>query len=279
MFVGHQHLVKNFKALMTKDRLSHGYIFFGEPAVGKAFFARHLANTLETGEFEIGKRLLQDTLFIDAGRLSGRASPSAGAETNEGGIETMRSLKSFVWKKPAISSRRLAIVDSADSLTTPAQNAILKVAEEPPPHATIILIAHHLENLLPPLVSRMHTIYFGKVTDSEMKKLCPDAALIASAQGRPGRMVRARDNPLVRLAGKYGDQFLKASERMRADIVKNMVEDDKENPLLVDYFFEHILSVLRTDVVRNHADIHSILLRLTAIKQYNTNKRLQLMAI
>ena len=51
MFAGHQDLVKNFKELVRAGKLAHGYIFFGEPEVGKFYFAKHLANFLENGGF------------------------------------------------------------------------------------------------------------------------------------------------------------------------------------------------------------------------------------
>ena len=52
MIIGHQHLVKDFKQLAKAGKLAHGYIFFGEPEVGKFYFAKHLANFLENATFK-----------------------------------------------------------------------------------------------------------------------------------------------------------------------------------------------------------------------------------
>ena len=57
---------KDFKELARRGKLAHGYIFFGEPEVGKFYFAKHLANFLETGEFSISSRPLQDLMVIDS---------------------------------------------------------------------------------------------------------------------------------------------------------------------------------------------------------------------
>src|SRR3989338_2928228 len=110
MFIGHQHLVKDFKSLVKAGRLAQGYIFFGEPEVGKFYFAKHLANFLETEEFQIAQRPLGDALILE----------------NPSGIDEVRQIKNFLWQKPVASSRRLAIINNAENLTSQAQNAILK---------------------------------------------------------------------------------------------------------------------------------------------------------
>ncbi len=142
MLAGHQHLVEDFKSLMTARRLFPSYIFFGEPSLGKFHFARHVAAYAETGTFDIGVRALQDTLIVDG----------------DNGIDAMRHLKAFLWQKPAVSGYRTAIVNNADDLTIEAQNAILKVAEEPPAHALLILIVRQPDNLIVPIASRFQHV-------------------------------------------------------------------------------------------------------------------------
>ena|SRR3989344_2536127 len=242
MFLGHQHLIKDFKNLVKNGRLAHGYIFFGEPQIGKFYFAKHLANLLENGEFEISKQLLQDVLIL-------------GDFT---GIEAMRELKNFLWQKPAISPKRTVIVNNAEQLTTEAQNAILKIAEEPPASALIILIVNQLDNLLPTILSRFQKIYFGRLPEKE------------APLGRPGWVKN-------KMAEQLAKDFLKGSQRTA--LIKDLVEEQKENPELLDRFFEELVLQLRKDPVKNYQQLKSALHRLLLIKQYNTNKRLQLEAI
>jgi hypothetical protein len=249
MLLGHQHLIKDFKNLVKNDRLAQGYIFFGEPQVGKFYFAKHLANFLENGEFGISERPLQDVLILDSSAGSGQA-----------GIEAMRNIKQFLWQKPAISSKRTVIINNAGQLTPEAQNAILKIAEEPPASALIILIVNQLDNLLPTILSRFQKIYFGRLPEKE------------APLGRPGWV----KNPE---AEKYARAFLKAGSDQRTAVIKDLVEEQKENPELLDKFFEELILQLRKDPVKNYQQLKSALHRLLLIKQYNTNKRLQLEAI
>src|SRR3989344_1060913 len=120
MLIGHEKLTETFKRLIREDKLSHGYIFFGESGVGKFSFALGFATYLETGEFQKQSRLLEETLII---------RPS---EEGTISINNIRESRYFLLQKPAYSPRRTVIIDEAECLTGEAQHAILKIAEEPP---------------------------------------------------------------------------------------------------------------------------------------------------
>lgn len=275
MLVGHQHLKKDFKTLVARGRLAHSYIFFGEPEVGKFYFAKHLANFLENGEFGLSKRPLQDAFILDG----------------ENGIGAMRKLKKFLWSKPIISSKRLVVINNAENLTSQAQNAILKIVEEPPVSAALILIASRLENIVPPLLSRMQKIYFGCLSDSEMQEMLKakspacagrlklKAEIIAPSFGRPGRAMRLLSDSATKEAKKYAQSFLKLRGFQKTQLIKELVETQKEKPHFLDYFFEELILELRRGIPRDITVLKSALNRLFLIKSYNVNKRLQLEAI
>ena len=264
MFVGHQDLVKDFKQLAGAGRLAHAYLFFGESEVGKFYFAKHLANFLENGEWEIAQRPLQDALLLNS----------------VSGIEEMRSLQSFLWRKPIFSKRRLAVLNDADNLTLEAQNAILKIVEEPPEHSLIILVVRNAENLLPALQSRLQKIYFGRLSGDEMQAVTSDPEILAQALGRPGKAVKILNRNSIledgRLAAK---QFLDFAGSRRSAFIKELVEEQKENPALLDAFFEALILELYKNKLQNWELLKEALHRLFLIKSYNTNKRLQLEAI
>ena len=56
---------------------------------------------------------------------------------------------------------RVVVVDDADAMNRNAQNAILKILEEPPKRALLILIAHRAGALIPTIRSRCRTVTFG----------------------------------------------------------------------------------------------------------------------
>lgn len=271
MFTGNQHLIKNFQGLVKNGQLAHGYIFFGEPQVGKFSFALSLANFLETKEFDIPKKILSETLIV-----------------KQTGIDSVREIKNFLWQKPQSSQKRVVIIDNADSLTAEAQNAILKITEEPPEHALIILIANNTDNLLPPILSRLHRVYFSRLTEGEITEFLiqnteistPEALKTAkNAHGRPGMALDMITNKELTKIAAEAEKFLKSSGYAKSQIIKNLVDEQREKPEILDKFFDFLLIQLRKDPVKNHQQIKSLLGRFFLIKSYNVNKRLQIEAI
>ncbi len=270
MFLGNSHLLKDFKKLAEAGKLSHGYIFFGENQVGKFTFSMSLANFLENKVFEIPKTAVSECLVI-----------------KDNGIDTVKEIKNFLWQKPVNSVKRMVIIDRAEMLTTEAQNAILKITEEPPENSLIVLIVNNLDNILPPILSRLQKVYFSAISKNELteflikeKGLKKDRAeeIVAMASGRPGRAIdlTEKDYSEIELLVK---NYLQLSGYAKSQFIKNFIEDQKEKPEILDQFFELLIYKLRKDPVKNNRLIKSILSRLFLIKSYNVNKRLQLEAI
>jgi hypothetical protein len=70
-------------------------------------------------------------------------------------IEEIRNLKKHVFQKPVHLPSKIIIFKEAHKLTPEAQNALLKILEEPPANVIIILEAQNKENLLPTVRSRL----------------------------------------------------------------------------------------------------------------------------
>ena len=142
-------LKTGFERLVKADSLAHSYLFFGESAEACRRFAASLAYYLERGAWEGG-----GTTLLDADIRDGRIAS---------GIDDVRTISHFLSQFPVISSHRTFVLYEASYLTIPAQQAILKIAEEPPAHALILITARHPDDLIPPLASRFQKLY---VSDS-----------------------------------------------------------------------------------------------------------------
>ena len=69
-------------------------------------------------------------------------------------IEQIRELKRHIYQKPIRAKVKFVAVKDADLLTMEAQNALLKLLEEPPSHAVIVLATERKQKLLPTVRSR-----------------------------------------------------------------------------------------------------------------------------
>ena len=91
------------------------------------------------------------------------------------GIEDIKRIQKTLFLKPMKSETKAVIIEDADLLTPEAQNALLKVLEEPPAHTIIMLNADSKESFLPTILSRCQIIPLEeeapKVTDKQREEL------------------------------------------------------------------------------------------------------------
>ncbi len=112
-------------------------------------------------------------------------------------VDTVRKIAPFLRQTSAEGGWRIVIVDEADTMNRNAQNAILKILEEPPPRALLILICNRLGAMLPTIRSRCRTFHFSPLDNDTLtallKRAAPDATgseiklLSALSDGSIGR--------------------------------------------------------------------------------------------
>ncbi|MBQ8469834.1 MAG: hypothetical protein IJ547_04480 [Clostridia bacterium] len=69
-------------------------------------------------------------------------------------VETVRTMRDSAYVLPNESDRKVYIIDPADTMQDYAQNALLKILEEPPSYANFLLLCTSKASLLPTVLSR-----------------------------------------------------------------------------------------------------------------------------
>lgn len=207
--------------MATSVNLPGSWLFWGEEGIGKRSFAEAWLGRVENGEWG-------DLAKVDILRLA--PDPEDGY-----GIEVARTLQKFLWQTPLKSPRRLAILDQADELTDQAQNAMLKILEEPPKHSLIVLIATEPELLLPTLRSRMISIHFSRLSNLEMEKFLKEQKvaaakiknLVESSFGRPAYALRLLNGGVeTLLANRTADLALEARNKGKLKLAKALLNKE-----------------------------------------------------
>jgi len=67
---------------------------------------------------------------------------------------------------------RVILIDAVDELTVAAENAVLKLLEEPPQQTLFLLVTHQLSNVLPTVRSRARVEKMHPLTMSQLRELC-----------------------------------------------------------------------------------------------------------
>ncbi|MFA6492949.1 MAG: hypothetical protein WCV58_02340 [Patescibacteria group bacterium] len=83
-------------------------------------------------------------------------------------ISHIRELIHWLQLKPHSSSKKLVILPQIESMTLEAANSLLKVLEEPPSYAILVLQAFKKEKILPTILSRCQVIREGEKLNSNI---------------------------------------------------------------------------------------------------------------
>lgn len=167
--LGHERAIDLLERTVSSGRVAHSYIFAGPEGVGKRLAAAAFASALncaEPGADACGKCASCEAIdsgahinFLTVEPLEDEKKPDKG-KARVIKIEQIRELQK-VLRYTVDSGRRVAMVDRADSMLVPAQNAFLKTLEEPPGGCVIILVTSQPSALLPTIQSRCHRVNFA----------------------------------------------------------------------------------------------------------------------
>jgi DNA polymerase III delta prime subunit len=284
--IGHKIIIADLKDLNERDLLGHGYVFFGPSMVGKRTVAAALGHYLEKGIFEPAhdNAVVQDLKIIDLAFIK---SLDADASGDSIGIDAIREVKNFLWQRPNTSRRRTLIIDNAELLTTEAQNALLKITEEPPVSSLLILITSDIESILPTILSRLPKIYFGPVAQGEIAGwLTKDndvakarAELLAKrAVGKPGIAWRLLNDSNFQRNLELAEQFLKTTQTARRDFIKKLIDPDDFS---LRIFLDAVIMTLAWERPSKAKSQfwHKTLKLYENVNNFNLNPRLQLEAL
>ena len=220
--IGHEAAEAAMYDAISSGRVPHAWMISGPAGIGKATLAYRFARYVLSGGSgeESGPGLFGDELPPSTAALNvSRDDPvfaqiAAGSHADmmvvERGydekrkkmrgeivVDDVRKIGSFLRLTPSLGGWRVVILDSADEMNRNAANAVLKLLEEPPRQALIILVSHTPGRLLPTIRSRCRPVRLGPLSDKQITDLLtihqPDlppetaAALVALSDGSIGR--------------------------------------------------------------------------------------------
>lgn len=246
--------------LLEKNRLPPVLLFTGPKGVGKALFARALAEKL----LHSSKGQPPDLhLYIPSGKAHLHA------------IETIHQLQEEIALPPYEAPVKVFILDEAERMLPTSSNALLKTLEEPPEDSYIILISSHAEEMLPTLLSRCTPIRFFPVPQEEIAQFLTrrfslkeeeTKEIALRAQGSIGRAchcVEKKENQLPRIVH---DLF----EKRNLAALQEPVADEEEEDL-----FEEIALFFRN----KHPEKLRTLLPLLAKARLARERHIKLSAV
>lgn len=146
---GNKQTIQALQNLLQKDNRPHSYLLTGGTGCGKTTLGRIMAKEL--------------------GAIGGDFREVDSADFR--GIDTIREMRKQSQFKALEGNCRVWLLDECHKLSNDAQNALLKILEDTPPHVYIILCTTDPQKLLPTIKGRCSTFHMETLQEEDMMKL------------------------------------------------------------------------------------------------------------
>lgn len=223
--------------MIKADRLCHAFILCGERGVGKKTLAKQLAKQILC-EKKNGSACgaCNSCLSFERGLhhdfITVTPSGKRGYLMND-----LRPIVSDASVSPDFGEKKVYFIPGIDTAVTAAQNVLLKIVEEPPPHVVFIMTAESKEKVLPTILSRTVALNVSPASEDE----CLSALKEAGAEkGAAEKAVSLYGGNIGRCLEYIFDEGAKKLPDTVAEISGTMLKRD-------EYALLNLLSSLEKD--------------------------------
>jgi DNA polymerase-3 subunit delta' len=235
--LGQEKPIQILKNIIKYNRIGHAYLFTGEEGIGKKMAAIAFAkaiNCTNLSENQNSCNKCASCLKVERAIHPDFSiiSPLDSVIT----IGQIREIKKSIYWQPLESRKKIILIDDAHRMNTEASNSLLKILEEPPEFAVLILITAAPNILLPTIISRCSKLIFKPVIEEQQKKILArmnlsvdqknlEKILLLSA-GSPGKAIQlATEQWKMEKKNQYIDWLVKMKpEKM----IYGIFESDRE---------------------------------------------------
>lgn len=153
-FVSNENVIERLGTLLCSGRFPHALIIEGEEGLGKKTLARLLACALVCRDENPPCMECSQCKKVVGGLHPDVKEYIPSGAANSFHVDTVREIIKDVYMKPNEADYKIYILANAHCMNASAQNALLKVLEEPPEYAVFILTARSKSAMLPTVLSR-----------------------------------------------------------------------------------------------------------------------------
>ncbi len=237
-FLGNEKAKSTLLKMRDSERFSHAILLTGQKGLGKKEFARLIAKTVLCENKNAPCNVCENCLKINSGNHADVTEVFEFTRANSFSVDKVREIRSTAYISPNEAKKRVFILANADCMNDSAQNALLKIIEEPPETAVFILTAQNRERLLPTVLSRCVTIPVLPIDDESakmrVKELYPNVnekllnELSSVFGGNVGALYDAVKNEKSLEVINYSKELLKTlcdSDRYRTLVVLSRLQN------------------------------------------------------
>jgi DNA polymerase-3 subunit delta' len=176
-FAGNKNLISILNGMLKGGHLPHAILIEGADGLGKRTVARELAKSILCMDSDIYCGACRSCTLFEAG-----SNPDFSVlkpnKKNLIAVDEIREIRRRAYERPDRCERKVYIIENAEKMNVAAQNAFLKILEEPPQYVVFILLVASSSMLLDTIISRCTVLTLNAPQYSEafyvLKGLCPE---------------------------------------------------------------------------------------------------------
>jgi DNA polymerase-3 subunit delta' len=155
--------------MLKNNRIVHSYVFYGEDNVSKLMLAKEFAKALICSSYyDDACDMCRSCTTTDNNNNPDIFYIKGTTKTGSIGVQDVKEqIISKSSSKPYLYKYKIFIIKNANSMTVAAQNALLKLIEDPNQEVFIFLTSTK-DSLIKPLLSRCYIFSVSKLNDTEV---------------------------------------------------------------------------------------------------------------
>ena len=168
ILAGNSRICERVGLMIGTDRIPHALLLEGNDGTGRHTLARYIASAaICTGNERPCGECRDCHLFSVGSHPDVRVITPQKSQFS---VDEIRALRQDAFTVPALAPRKVYILEKCETMNAPAQNAFLKVLEEPPAGVVFILLTLSAEKMLTTVRSRCITLSLCEPTKDEARE-------------------------------------------------------------------------------------------------------------
>ena len=166
-FCGNEAVKRRLSGAFDSGRVPHGYLIAGPEGSGRHTLAQLIAAAMQcTARSDVPCGVCSGCRKTLSGVHPDVVTVDDGDKKTVS-VELVRNMSADVFVRPNEGRRKVYVIPRAQEMTESAQNALLKILEEPPSYAAFLLLTTNAGRLLPTVRSRLAELKLGPVGRGE----------------------------------------------------------------------------------------------------------------
>lgn len=257
--VGNGRLKGAIEKMLASGKLPHAVLIEGESGLGKTVLANFLCGAALCGSTAAPCGVCTSCRLFAAGSHPDFTVVEPEKDRKTISVKAVREVVAAAAIMPQTAQRHVFLIDCAESMTPEAQNALLKVLEEPPEPVMFILTCNSKAELLTTVVSRCTVFTLCPVEintaaeyiASRVKKE-PEEIMNAckTAGGNIGAALAILKSKSASAAEERANEFTEIMQNgSQYDMLKLLLPLEKSRPKTLDFY--NALEIKLVSLVRS----------------------------